>query len=254
MPKRVIARILVRPPTRPSDGARTLRDALGDAARLSRRDPIPRQYRTVINWGNSTQPGGNLVGRMLNRPEAIRGAVNKLSAFRKLQEAGVPVPEFSTEKPTLRKGDIWLARTSLTGSGGEGILPLRAGDTVPDAPLYVRYIPKKLEYRVHVVNGAAIFAQLKKRRSDAEQTKDQKLIRNYDNGWVFCPAPLDEVSQEVKDVAIRAVAGLGLDFGAVDLVVANGNNSPVALEVNSAPGLASPRLIQAYADAFRAFA
>jgi D-alanine-D-alanine ligase-like ATP-grasp enzyme len=103
---------------------------------------------------------------------------------------------------------------------------------------------------VHVVGDNAIFAQLKKRKSEAEQTADQKLIRNYDNGWVFCPVDLATISQEIRDVSVRAVRGLELDFGAVDLVIANDSNSPVALEVNSAPGLSSPGLIQAYADAF----
>src|SRR5690606_25956724 len=116
-------------------------------ARLSRRDPVPEQYRTVINWGNSTPVNGRNLLYVLNRPASIGVAVNKLSAFRKMQGAGVPIPTFSTDKPTTRKGEIWLARASLTGSGGDGITPIRFGDAVPDAPLYVKYIPKKVEMR-----------------------------------------------------------------------------------------------------------
>lgn len=246
---RPLARIFVRPPERPSEGAQTIRNALGDLARLSRVPPS-KQYRLVINWGNGTGIAVPPTAKVLNGPEYIRRAVNKKTAFDLLKAAGVQVPQFSTEKPTVKKGEIWLARKTLTGSGGVGIVPIRHGDAVPDAPLYVRYIRKKLEYRVHVANGEAVFAQLKKRKSETEQTADQKLIRNYDNGWVFCPVDLKDTSKEVKDVAIRSVSGLGLDFGAVDLVLDDSTGAPYTLEVNSAPGLSSPGLIQAYANAF----
>jgi glutathione synthase/RimK-type ligase-like ATP-grasp enzyme len=245
--KKQLARVFVRPPERPSSGANTLRNAIGPLARLSRKVPTP-QYKLVINWGNSTTL--NTATRILNRPEKISNAVNKLSALRTLEAAGVPVPPFSTEKPAVKKGEIWLARTALTGSGGVGITPIRYKQDVPAAPLYVKYIKKQHEYRVHVVCGQVVFAQLKKRKSDAEQTDDQKLIRNYDNGWVFCPVELSTVAEDVKNVAIGAVNGLELDFGAVDLVLANDSNSAYALEVNTAPGLSSPGLIQAYSDAF----
>lgn len=188
---------------------------------------------------------------VLNKPENIRNAINKLSAFKLLAAAGVPIPKFTAEPPRNRSG-IWLARGSLTGSGGRGITVVRKGDSFPSAPLYVEYVPKTQEYRVHVVNGQAIFCQQKKRERDNEQTKDQKLIRNYDNGWVFCLVH-GEPPKGVKDAAVSAVAALGLDYGAVDIVVGRDSGKPFVLECNTAPGLSSPTLIAAYKEAFTAW-
>jgi glutathione synthase/RimK-type ligase-like ATP-grasp enzyme len=210
-------------------------------------DTIPKQYKWIINWGNPTSLSYSSAQRVINIPTQLQQSINKLLSFRRWKEKGVPIPEFSTELLDNRKG-VWLARTNVTGSGGDGIVVIREDDGIPKAPLYVKYIRKTQEFRAHVVNGKVIFVQQKKRKSDAEQTKDQKLIRNYDNGWVFCP--LEKWDKELEDVAIAAVAGLGLDFGAVDMVLGMDTGKYYCLELNSAPGLESPTLIEAYKEAF----
>jgi glutathione synthase/RimK-type ligase-like ATP-grasp enzyme len=233
-----------------------LRTTLGDRARLSRLERIPRQYKWVINWGNpevavpwNWGPGyvpekGNI---LLNKPGAVRKAINKLTTFAAWKAAGVPIPEFCGELQSNRDG-IWLARTTLTGSGGEGIVVIRKDDPVPAAALYVKYIKKEKEFRAHVVNKKVIFVQQKKRSSDAVQDKDQKLIRNHDNGWVFCP--LAEWDKELEDAAVKAVDGLGLDYGAVDMVLSLSGDGYYCLECNTAPGIESPTLLEAYKEAF----
>lgn len=248
--KRTVARVLVRPPTRPSDGAQFIKTSLAGNALLSRQNPVRRQFRTVINWGNPSalQHGEDVV--VLNKPEAINKAINKLTALQTLQEGGTRVPEFTTKLDKAEAGTIWFARTVLDGSCGRGISVIREGDGVPAAPLYVRYIRKDSEYRVHVAFGQPIFAQLKLRQREAEQTNDQKLIRNHDNGWVFGPRPLEEIPDDVKQQAVKAVESLGLDFGAVDLVVGKKDKLAYVLEVNTAPGIESPGLKQAYAKTF----
>lgn len=242
--------ILVRPPTRPSSGATTIRQALGDAVcRLSRIDPVPKQYLHVINWGNSTPLNHKSV---LNKPSAIVAAVNKLQALTLWRDNGVRIPDFSSDSGTLNRSRIHLARTVLGGSGGDGIVVVRPKDEVPAAPLYVTYVPKLTELRLHVVRGRVVFMQAKRRKSDNEQTADQKLIRNYDNGWVFCPIEGEVVSEDSKQQAVNAVSVLGLDFGAVDVIVGRDDKLAYVLEVNTAPGLSSPGLIEAYSEAFSA--
>lgn len=250
-PKKVFARVLVRPPVRPSNGAQTIRRELGALAKISRVEPIPINFKIILNWGNSNVPRVNHDVRYINKPSAVGNAACKLRSLTLLRDAGVPVPLFST-KPPQRSDDIYLARTVLRGSGGDGIVVVRPGAVYPPAPLYVQYIRKTVEYRVHVAGGRAIFAQQKKKKADAEQTEDQKLIRNYDNGWVFCPLELDQVLPAAKEAAVNAVRALGLDFGAVDMILSKKGNNPYVLEVNTAPGLESPGLIAAYTDAFRA--
>ena len=247
--RREAARILVRPPSRPSASAQTVRRSLGTLARVSRTDTVVPQYKFVINWGNPNRLAYNHPVKVLNKPEAIANAINKLTAMRLLQASGVRVPAFQTEPP-VDAASTWLARRSLTGSGGVGIEVVRKGGSFPAASLYVKYIKKTTECRVHVANGKAIFLQLKLRDSKAEQTADQALIRNHDNGWVFCPRPLDTVTQDTLDSSVAACAALGLDFGAVDLVLGRDDNLAYVLEVNSAPGLSSPGLIEAYRQAF----
>lgn len=248
--KRKVAHILVRPPVRPSSGAQTINELLGDHSRLSRRSPIPRQFRTVVNWGNSTPIIGENVTRIINAPDKIAVAVNKLTALSTMQAAGVRVPEFTREAPTARRG-IWLARHSLTGSGGDGIQVVREGEDIPAAPLYVGYVRKTAEYRLHVAFGEVVFCQLKLRKNDNQQSDDQKLIRNYDNGWVFAPRPVEELPLTVKEEAVKAVTALGLDFGAVDMIMSKKDNLPFVLEVNTAPGLSSPTLKAAYERVFK---
>lgn len=241
------ARILIRPPARPSNGAQSLRSALGDAARLSRKQPVPRQYRTVINWGNSTPLQCNQ--RVINKPEAISNAVNKLTCLQLLQDKGVRVPAFATSKTGVADG-MYLARTVLGGSGGQGIVVVRKGEPFPAAPLYTQYVKKEEEMRVHVANGRVIFMQLKLRQRDTEQTADQKLIRNHDNGWVFAPRDCEGMSEDTKQQAINAVAALGLDFAAVDIIIGKADRKAYVLELNTSPGIESPGLLLAYKNAF----
>lgn len=231
---------------RVSEGLRTLRTALGNDARIVRNPNKTRRYRLTINWGNSTVA----LDRCLNKPEAVACAVDKLRSLIALSEAGVQVPSFSETYPTDTR-DIYLARTELRASGGAGIVVLRPGADVPEAPLYVKYVPKKAEYRVHVFEDEIIFIQQKKRLSTATQTNDQKLIRNHANGWVFCPVDIDDEDRPGFDCACQAVHALGLDFGAVDIIIGRDDNLPYVLEVNTAPGITSPTLTDAYVTAIR---
>lgn len=248
------ATIAVRPPARPSNGARILRQSLGDVAKIVRNPRIPPQYTHIINWGNSVGVSHLDRARLFNPPSAVSRASNKLIAFETLQREGVTVPEFSTTAPDLSGSSIWLARTMLNASQGRGIEVLRQASDIPRAPLYVKYVRKLREFRVHVVGGQAVFIQEKLRRYDTQQTPDQRLIRNYDNGWVFAIQGIsvnDQTLAPLIEEAKRAVVALGLDFGAVDCLIEKRTNHPYILEVNTAPGLSSPSLISAYTEAFK---
>ena len=212
---------------------------------------MPRQYRYLLNWGNSSPIDTAPHVKVINPPQAISNAVNKTKAFQIWSGIStLSVPMYYIDTPPASFSGILLARTNGNSSGGDDIVVIRGGDSIPNAPLYVEYIPKEIEYRVHVVNSKVIFVQQKKRRNDIEQDKDQKLIRSYNNGWVFCPLELDAVAEDVKDAAIHAVNGLGLHFGACDIVIHRDNSKPYVLECNTAPGIASPTLLAAYQEAF----
>jgi glutathione synthase/RimK-type ligase-like ATP-grasp enzyme len=211
--------------------------------------------RVVINWGNTTTFPNRHQKRILNQPANIVIASNKRATLIALQAAGVRVPHFASTPEEWnalpKRRNIWVARTILNGSGGAGIVIVREDDSFPEnTRLVTQYIKKLQEFRVHVMNGQVLCIQQKRKESEAEQTADQKLIRNRDNGWVFARNDIDPLPEDAARQAINAVAALGLDFGAVDLVVGRDDGLAYILEVNTAPGLEGTTVTD-YANGFR---
>lgn len=245
-------RVIIRK-SGPSAGAVALRNARGDVPIvLSNRTVFSNPRRVVINWG--CLDALSVSGKLMNVPTAISIARNKLLAFNLLKRTeGVNIPKYWTsleEANNERKG-IVLERHTLTGQSGAGIVVRREGESLGSAPLYVRYVRKQREYRVHVFDGKAIAVQ-QKRKTEEATAPDAGLIRNHHNGWVFCVNSVNEEGLEaVKDMAVAAVAGLRLDFGAVDIVVSTRDEKPYVLEVNTRPGLSSPTVIAAYIEAIK---
>lgn len=215
----------------------------------------------VINWGNSSYPNWyehqplNLPEPMFNEFLVVANAVNKLYTFQIFKDNNIPTPEWTTDGAVaaewLDDGFDVVARHNLTGFGANGIELLKGAsgeeevDFTTNAPLYVKYKKKKHEYRVHVFNGEVIDVTQKRKRKGVEV--DYK-IRNYKNGWVYCRDDIVEPS-DLRSVSIAAVAALGLDFGAVDVIWNEKENKCYVLEVNTAPGLVGTTL-ESYANAF----
>jgi glutathione synthase/RimK-type ligase-like ATP-grasp enzyme len=226
-----------------SESAKELVRALGPKAILkSQRTPIHAQVRkkVMVNWGNSS-PAFSLTGvTVLNKPQAVANASNKLTALRIMKEAQVNVPDFSVNRSDaetwIDEERIVLCRTLLRANSGRGITIAKEVDQLIDAPLYVKYIRKEKEYRLHVFNGAVIDMVEKRRRSGFEDNPSyNKYIRSYEQGWVFVRDDI-AITEATKTEAIKAVRALGLDFGAVDIVMGP-KNKPFVLEVNTSPGL-----------------
>ena len=193
---------------------------------------------TVINWGNATQPIWRTPTRVFNHWNAVQVAHNKLLTLQELHAAGLSTVEFTTD-PRVARDWLWernivLARQSLTGHSGEGIVILREPPEIVYAPMYTKYKPKKKEFRVHVFNGRVILVAEKRRDRDQDDVDD--LIRSHDNGWVFCYNNV-VVPDDVNSLSIQAIRVLQLDFGAVDIIWNQRDNRAYLLEVNTAPGL-----------------
>lgn len=214
----------------------------------------PRLGDTVINWGNETVPAFYRTGSssgIKNIPANVRVAQNKLETFRRLQANNVSIPPFTTDRASaqvwLNEGHEVLVRTLLESSGGRGIeVYSDRRSQIPRAPLYVQYIKKMNEYRVHVFNGQVIDITEKKRRREFDGERDAH-IRNLDNGYVFVRDNV-QAHESVGPLAIAAVQALGLDFGAVDIIYNRRRNQAYVLEVNTAPGLEGTT-VERYADA-----
>lgn len=190
--------------------------------RFRKAKTIPFGYE-VISWG------GNCIG--------------KINTFEKLKSAGVSIPEFTTDKEVAKTWDSKiLARTLITACAGRGIV-ICDKDTLVNAKLYVKFIDKENEYRVHVFNGEVI--DYSKKHTIGEK----KDIWNHDNGFVF----VRNIKQldENKELAILAVKALGLRFGAVDIIRKDGKS--YVLEVNTACGMCESTS-SAYANAIIKYA
>jgi D-alanine-D-alanine ligase-like ATP-grasp enzyme len=132
---------------------------------------------------------------------------------------------------------------------------MKEPDTFVKAPLYVKYVPKTEEYRVHVFRNKIIDIQRKTLSKEKLQEKNIALedvnwkIRNLDNCFIYQRANVNP-PQSVLDVSKRVVGLCGLDFGAVDIIVGKKDNKPYVLEVNSAPGLQGTTL-ENYVSTFK---
>ena len=193
----------------------------------------------VINWGSSGFTRDVLYDELLNHPDNVAKAVNKLEAFKILQGI-VAIPEWTNDlveaSKWLAEGRTVVCRHTLTGHSGDGIEIIKGENLdAPIVPLYTKYIFKQSEYRVHVFQGNAFFVQKKVRKNDVPDDKINWKVRNHHNGFVFAHKNV-VLTDKLRDIAVKAVEALGLDFGAVDIMETKKGNVCV-LEVNCAPGL-----------------
>ena len=222
-------RIFIKSHTAGSRGALSLARAIGaKVIKHANSNYKPRASDIVIPWGSSS---------------------NKLENFQQFNAKGVQCPIWTTEKAVaegmITNGDTIVCRTILNGSCGKGIVIAKTLEELVDAPLYVKYVPKKEEYRVHVAFGHVIAIQRKARRLECENPNWQ--IRNHENGFVFVHI---EPMGNLEDLAVGAVEALGLKIGAVDIIWNEKNDEFYVLEVNTSPGLEG-RTIDAYVKAIK---
>lgn len=249
--------LIVYPYKPGSNSARELARALG-AKRISHKNSRFRgkPEKTVINWGASNVP--EEVGKctLINSPDAVKRASDKLKFFENAEcrtpwwtTSWIEAVEFKEEENATI-----VVRHVLNGHSGEGIELVEPGEYMPeDAPLYTAYVPKKNEYRVHIFRGQVIDVQRKARKRDVPDDQVNWKVRNNANGFVFARngEALGEVPEDVLLQATDAVTSLGLDFGAADVVFNERSGLAFVLEVNTAPGLEGTTL-ENYTAAFNA--
>lgn len=224
--------------------------------------------KVVINWGNSDIPKEVVGCNIVNSPGAVGMAVNKLTSFAKMQGT-VRIPEYTTDKSIalawmVEMGTAVVVRHVLTGSGGDGIEIVNTPQQLlesEDAPMYVQYVPKKSEYRLHVFGNEVFDIQQKLRRRDVPDEDVNWKVRNHANGFIygreFGDMDIDKW-ELLKNQAVHAVKALKLDFGGVDVIWNEKQHKAYVLEVNTAPGMEgstvehySERFLQAFTPPMR---
>ena len=237
-----------------SVSARMLSASLSDVGSKRVRENgkyYPKADDLIINWGNPRLPkwiDENI--SILNNPKVVQTTFNKLLSLEKMKGT-VRIPKFTTLMEDavkwIRNDRVAVARTILSGHGGQGISLVSDEDDLPDCALYTRYVKKSEEYRVHIFMDSVLFLQKKLLRQGSVDNNFQ--IRNYENGWIFGSKDI-LVPQDVVEQAFLAIQSLELDFGAVDVGWNDKYQKAFVYEVNSAPALEGTTL-QLYSQQLR---
>jgi len=232
-----------------SEGAKALAKVLGAKMIKHRGSRFKgNSEKTLINWGAFSLSKELLKCNVLNYPDSIREASGKLSFFRTLKETDL-TPKFTESMQTAiewqEKGMDVVCRTMLNASGGKGIV---IGKIVK-APLYVQYIPKKSEYRVHFLDDEVIDIQRKAKLNNVDEPNWQ--VRNLEGGFIYARNNI-EVPNAVLICANAVIRSFNLDFGAIDIIYNEKHDRAYALEINTAPGLEG-QTVEIYSNAFKEF-
>jgi hypothetical protein len=262
--------------------AKALAEALD--AKLMKKDssaPIPRSVTHIINLGLGTESEGaqriffgcTQAMRVVNNLTSVAVAQSKVRTFQRIRERNariLPLHWFNAEDANyccLVGGLTVVARTHDRGSSGSGIVVLtpdeaRVGRGLPAAQLYTKAINKRREYRVHVgnLNGRMVTIDVtrKIRRPGVDDT-NRPFIWNHDNEFIFVRDGVnpDTIPQSLIARAQVAVQDLGLQFGAVDIIVERGGTlldaNCYVLEVNTSPGMEGTTLAR-YVEFFQKYA
>jgi|SRR6185312_2790830 len=226
-------------------------ELLGKVLRLEGSKFIKKPSDIVINWGNSSPCNEEFI--TFNKPSLTSWCSNKLNFFQRIKEQYPEIiPKFWTQKDDIQQDEYpVVCRTMLTGHSGAGIVIANTPNDLVDCSLYVKYIKKKDEYRVHLGKTGdettTIVIQRKSRNASCETPNWQ--VRSHSNGFVFVrnnvnPPPC------VVAVATQAFTATQLDFGAVDVIWNEQHQKAYVLEINTAPGLEG-QTIKDYAEFFK---
>lgn len=205
-----------------------------------------RSLENVVCWGARAESG-----RRVWNVKAW-GSSDKFRALRVMQDNGVPVPFFDIHPDAvMAKADSGtvLGRNFNHTQGRDVVVAHTLQEArLANSQFFVAYIPKVREYRLHVFGDRVIYTQVK-RLEHPEQADPNAVVWNHKNGYALNTQEGLRLNQTRIEAAVKAVAALGLDFGAVDLIV-DEKGQEYVLEVNTAPGLEAKSL-RAYVEAFR---
>lgn len=206
----------------------------------------------LIRYGTARAVSRRPAERTINRRSRLIRYSTRLGQYNLLQRAGVNIPPHCTTRdsipdalPAVPHG--LFARDFTEGRqqmAGRGLTHYGVGDAIGNHDLYTPCIDRSAQYRVHVCMGRTRTRQLIPTEAEAA---DQP-IWNLNAGFTFrVPIDGDNLNPAIPNAGVAAVTALGLDFGAVDILVPsqavrNTYGSAVVLEVNTAPGLSDASL------------
>jgi hypothetical protein len=210
----------------------------------------------VINLGTTGEI--SFKGKVVNPKEMVQSASNKKQARIAFQEAGVPAPKLFLRGRDVTQADLPVIGRTSYHKKGEGLWLCKTLTEIQraccaGATHFLEFIPKAREYRVHTFCKKAAFGKEGRGIEDFVSVKlvekvwqgdtkpdPNQIQKNHEFGWVFLGQQnrREEELDVVRYSAKQAIAALGLDFGAVDVMYKVRDKRPYVLEVNSTPSLA----------------
>lgn len=175
-----------------------------------------RDYDLVINYGC----GLEIIARhIINTGIAVKRCVNKIATFTRLDHAGIPHLNWTTNKNVAKDWDVVVVRKNAKGRQNDGMEYVYKGEHIPDGQLYTEYYEHKEEYRIVVFKGAIIARCIKKLNAKGEWTLEDVNKRSF---------------KKMDEACINAAKTLGIDYVGFDVLAKNRNNF-VICEANSGP-------------------
>jgi len=244
---------------------RALRKMLADLMDEPVRGGYPKRFASVLRSGETPKLVINLgvtddlpyEGRIINTQDMVRAASNKKQARIIFGEAGVPSPTLYLKTADIRKEDLPVIGRTSYHCKGQGFWFCKTLEAVKRAARegathFLEFIPDTREYRVHTFSKKRCLGEETRTPEDYVSIKISEKVwqgdgapnaaepqKNHEFGWTFL-GPQNRREEEldvVRHAAKQAIAALGLDFGAVDVMYRVRAKQPYVLEVNSTPSL-----------------
>lgn len=189
----------------------------------------------MIRYGMSSYSFLDLqIPQIINDADSVKKASNKFKSSIILRRHSLPVPKLFLSKTDITKEDLPVLKRNFFHSRGTDIVKINDLKDMVRGDYYVQFVEGNDEYRFHVFDGKVIRVQKKVRM----EGKDRPWLHNVENGFNLLDTFTHNIplEKEIISLSERAVTTLGLDFGAVDVLISK-ENRPYILEVNTAPRL-----------------
>lgn len=246
---------------------RVLRKKLDDICNEHIKGGFPNRFKSLLKRNETPKLVVNLgtteeftfQGDILNTPSMVRAASNKRRARITFQDAGVPSPTlFLCTRDILANNLPVIGRTSYHRKGrGFWFCKTRRDlerAVSAGATHFLEFIDKTREYRIHtfIKSNSQEIPQTERTSENyisikisekvwqgGSESQSNRPQKNHEFGWSFLGQQNRRAEEldVVRYAAKQAIASLGMDFGAVDVMYKLRTKKPFVLEVNSTPSM-----------------
>lgn len=200
----------------------------------------------TIRWGNWTD--GINKGIVFNSSQSIKNTIDKENVVMTLRKNHVRAPRII--KPGSKTEFPIIGRKYEHKSGND----IKIVDSIDEclteeSDYYTRYLYFKKEYRVHIIDQDVFFVEKKY----SENVEKEFSIRTKTYGYKMKRIAIKDFNntefEKIKMLAQRSVHALGLDFGIVNIGLAN-NDRFYTIDVDSSSNWITNECLGEYIEKF----